>query len=106
MELNINLCKTKTLLKLDELEDLICGELMNDADWTKGKLSMFFKPDHGYDSSKESYQNFIRYLVEIEPEDRKNFVKWLTGSRRLPMGGFGALDPQPTINLKRTFGNE
>ena len=28
------------------------------------------------------------------------FVGWLTGTRRLPMGGFKSLEPAPTVNKK------
>ena len=91
--------------ELIELESMICGEL-NQSDWTRDKLKTYFTPAHGYTESHENYQNFIDYLVNLEPAKRPSFVGWMTGIRRLPMGGFKALEPQPTVNKKSGGGDD
>ena len=53
-----------------ELENLVCGELMNDSDWAEDKLLQFFSPAHGFNKSNPNYQNFIKYLVELEKNKR------------------------------------
>jgi E3 ubiquitin-protein ligase TRIP12 len=39
----------------------------------------------------------VRYITELEPKDRKVFLNWVTGSNRLPAGGFAALNPKMTL---------
>ena len=73
---------------------------MNEDDWTTEKLMNAIKPDHGYNTKSKLYLEFIKYLTELAPKERKIFVGWMTGCRRLPMGGFMALDPPITINKK------
>ena len=34
------------------------------------------------------------------------FVGWMTGIRRLPMGGFKSLEPSPTVNKKSRTGDQ
>ena len=34
----------------------------------------------------------------MEPDFRPKFIQWLTGSKRLPKGGFGNLENQVSIN--------
>lgn len=43
----------------------------------------------------------LQYISEVKPEERSTFIQFLTGSPRLPMGGFGALDPRLTVVLKK-----
>jgi len=45
--------------------------------------------------------HFIRYITEIEPSQRSSFLKFLTGSKRLPVGGFKSLNPNLTLVLKK-----
>jgi E3 ubiquitin-protein ligase TRIP12 len=45
--------------------------------------------------------HFIRYISELEPAARPLFLKFLTGSKRLPLGGFKSLSPPLTLVLKR-----
>jgi E3 ubiquitin-protein ligase TRIP12 len=45
--------------------------------------------------------NFIKYITEIKAEERPLFLKFLTGSKRLPIGGFKTLSPHLTLVLKK-----
>ena len=40
-------------------------------------------------------------MTELNRDERKKFLKFVTGSPRLPNGGFGALDPKLTVVLKK-----
>ena len=40
-------------------------------------------------------------MAEMPKDRRCHFVKFLTGSKRLPMGGFKALSPNLTLVLKK-----
>ena len=39
--------------------------------------------------------------MDLEPAARPSFVKFLTGSKRLPLGGFKSLSPPLTLVLKK-----
>lgn len=40
-------------------------------------------------------------MSELSLDDRRNFLKFITGSPRLPHGGFAALDPKMTVVHKK-----
>ena len=40
-------------------------------------------------------------MSELSPEERRKFLKFVTGSPRLPNGGFASLDPKLTVVLKK-----
>jgi E3 ubiquitin-protein ligase TRIP12 len=42
-------------------------------------------------------------MSELEPLERRKFLVFVTGSPRLPNGGFGALEPKLTVVLKKTL---
>jgi E3 ubiquitin-protein ligase TRIP12 len=85
-----------------ELEAMVCGSRCSDAEWqNREELLKHIAPDHGYTRQSEQYLNFIRYITELEPDRRPGFLKFLTGSKRLPLGGFKGLSPQLTLVLKR-----
>ena len=46
----------------------------------------------------------MRYITELAKEDRPVFVKFLTGSKRLPSGGFRNLQPNLTMAWKQDLG--
>lgn len=81
---------------------MVCGIRCNDPEWlNKEELMKHIEPDHGYTRKSEQYLHFIRYISELEPASRPGFLKFLTGSRRLPIGGFKSLSPHMTFVLKR-----
>merc|ERR1712168_1467231 len=53
-----------------------------------------------YSIDLNAIQFFCRYAEELNKHDQKKLVKWLTGSPRLPKGGFKALNPRLTIMKK------
>jgi len=76
----------------EEIETMVCGIGCNDGEWQdKEELAKNIKPDHGFTRKSEHYNHFIRYIAEQEGQQRKEFLKFLTGSKRLPIGGFKAL---------------
>ena len=40
-------------------------------------------------------------MTELTFDDRRKFLKFVTGSPRLPNGGFASLDPKLTVVLKK-----
>lgn len=58
-----------------EIEDMICGEMMDEQEWKDlGKLKMGIKPDHGYNSESRAYNDFLRFIVEMEKSFRPKFI--------------------------------
>ena len=58
-------------------------------------------PAHGYHQKSQAYLFFLRFMTELTRDQRKMFLKFVTGSPRLPNGGFGSLDPKLTVVLKK-----
>jgi len=84
-----------------DLEQIVCGSASKDADWTQESLLKHIEPDHGYTRKSPQYLQFLRYISNIEPNNRPMFLKFLTGSKRLPIGGFASLSPPLTLVLKK-----
>lgn len=86
-----------------ELETLICGQTSwNEEEWRDTEhLAEVIKAEHGFHKNSKAFRFLLRYITEIEPGTRANFMAFLTGSPRLPIGGFGALVPRLSVTLKK-----
>jgi E3 ubiquitin-protein ligase TRIP12 len=40
-------------------------------------------------------------MTELDKQERRKFLTFVTGSPRLPNGGFGSVDPKLTVVLKK-----
>ena len=56
---------------------------------------------HGFTQKSKAFLMLLKYITELEPKHRSLFVSFLTGSPRLPIGGFAALEPRLTVVLKK-----
>jgi E3 ubiquitin-protein ligase TRIP12 len=45
-------------------------------------------------------------MGELNHEERRKFLKFVTGSPRLPNGGFSTLDPKLTVVLKKPLNSK
>ena len=82
-----------------ELEEMICG-MNKDEEWAES-LDQHVLPQHGYHHKSQEYKNFLRFMKELKPEERRLFLRFVTGCPRLPLGGFAALDPKLTVVLRK-----
>lgn len=89
--------KTLQIFSEEELERMLCGE--QDA-WNLTELVDHINFDHGYSSSSLPAINFIEIIQEFKCQERRAFLQFLTGSPRLPPGGFAALKPKFTVVCK------
>ena len=81
---------------------MICGVQRNDSDWINiNSLIENVMPAHGYHSKSHEYLDFLKFMSQLDHEKRRKFLKFVTGSPRLPNGGFAALDPKLTVVLKK-----
>lgn len=77
-------------------------KLFGDAeeDWSFTTISEHIKADHGYTLASNSITNFISFLSELDPVHRRKVLSFMTGASRLPIGGFGGLNPPLTVVRK------
>ncbi|XP_037076185.1 LOW QUALITY PROTEIN: E3 ubiquitin-protein ligase TRIP12-like [Pollicipes pollicipes] len=88
----------------EEIDCLFCGS--QESPWDERSLSEAFKPDHGYTHDSPAIKRLVRVLTEFSHEQRRQFLSFVTGSPRLPVGGFRALSPPLTIVRKIVQSNE
>jgi E3 ubiquitin-protein ligase TRIP12 len=43
----------------------------------------------------------LRFVTELDKDGRRSFLLFMTGSPRLPNGGFAGMDPKFTVVLKK-----
>ncbi|KAI3389282.1 hypothetical protein SNEBB_011166 [Seison nebaliae] len=68
--------------------------------WTETYVANCCVCQHGYKKNSQPIKWLIRFLCEMDERERKNFVLFVTGSPRLPIGGLAALNPRLTIVRK------
>jgi len=89
----------------DELDILLCGVPENISNWTFNELIECTKFGEGYTASSKPVIYLINTLVSFNIEERRKFLKFLTGSPRLPVGGLRNLRPKLTIQRKKNLDN-
>lgn len=56
-------------------------------DWSLETLTDSIKADHGYNMDSHSVRNLLQLMSEFEPAARRDFLQFVTGSPKLPIGG-------------------
>ncbi|KAK7627462.1 thyroid hormone receptor interactor 12 [Phyllosticta citricarpa] len=72
----------------------------NEEDWSLETLMDSVKADHGYTLDSKSVRNLLQVMSEFTPSQRRDFLQFVTGSPKLPIGGFKALTPMFTVVCK------
>ena len=82
-------------LSSEEIQNIILtSEIEN---WEEKEISKFINIEHGYTIESIQIKYFFKYLSELNKENKKKFLKFITGSERLPFLGFEGLKPRLTI---------
>ncbi|KAM9316934.1 E3 ubiquitin-protein ligase TRIP12 isoform 1-T1 [Gastrophryne carolinensis] len=84
----------------EELEQLLCGSKAES--WDVKTLMECCRPDHGYTHDSRAVKFLFEILSGFDKEQQRLFLQFVTGSPRLPVGGFRALNPPLTI-VRKTF---
>jgi E3 ubiquitin-protein ligase TRIP12 len=71
-----------------------------DEDWSLETLMDSIKADHGYNLDSKSVRNLLATMSEFDAQERRDFLQFITGSPKLPIGGFKALTPMFTVVCK------
>lgn len=82
----------------EELERIICGE--TNESWDLETIKANITPDHGYTHNSVVVQNLLMILSNLTTSQQRKFLQFVTGSPRLPIGGFANLTPKLTIVKK------
>jgi E3 ubiquitin-protein ligase TRIP12 len=85
-----------------ELRALLCAEggKEEEEEWTEERIGGSLVCKHGYHRSSPQIQWLVRVLSSLEREERKQFLMFVCGTPRLPIGGFAALRPLLTVVRK------
>ncbi|XP_049822761.1 E3 ubiquitin-protein ligase TRIP12 isoform X2 [Aethina tumida] len=90
----------------EELESVFCGSPKDSMyGWDVKTLMECCRPDHGYNQDSKAIRFFFEILSSYNREEQRQFLQFLTGSPRLPVGGFKALSPPLTVVRKTLEGN-
>uniref|UniRef100_A0A336LPI2 E3 ubiquitin-protein ligase n=1 Tax=Culicoides sonorensis TaxID=179676 RepID=A0A336LPI2_CULSO len=90
----------------EELENVFCGSGLNNYQrWDPRMLAECCRPDHGFTQDSKTIQYFYEILSMYNKEEQRLFLQFVTGTPRLPTGGFKALTPPLTI-VRKTNDNK
>ena len=71
-----------------------------EEDWSIETLMDSVKADHGFNMDSRSVKNLLQTMSELTKEQRRDFLQFVTGSPKLPIGGFKSLTPMFTVVCK------
>ncbi|KAK6538929.1 Ubiquitin-protein ligase, variant 2 [Orbilia ellipsospora] len=71
-----------------------------DEDWSLETLMDSIKADHGFNMDSKSVRNLLQVMSEFSLQERREFLQFVTGSPKLPIGGFKNLTPMFTVVCK------
>ncbi|SCU92216.1 LAFA_0F08856g1_1 [Lachancea sp. 'fantastica'] len=90
------------ILTPDELTELF-GRV--EEDWSLETLLAYVEADHGYTQDSDIIHDLISLMTSFSITERRDFLQFLTGSPKLPLGGFKSLTPKLTVVRKHTEEN-
>ena len=74
----------------------------NFLQWDAKALSEACKPDHGFTPDSQAIKMLYEIMASYNKVEQREFLQFVTGCPRLPVGGFKALSPPLTI-VKKSF---
>lgn len=69
-------------------------------DWSMMTLLDSLKADHGFTMESSTIRNLVSLMSKYTDAERREFLQFITGSPKLPIGGFKSLNPSFTIVCK------
>ncbi|XP_043652503.1 E3 ubiquitin-protein ligase TRIP12 isoform X2 [Drosophila teissieri] len=92
----------------EELECVFCGSgsEQQQSRWETKMLQESCRTDHGFHQESEAIQYLYEILASYNRDEQRAFLQFVTGSPRLPTGGFKALTPPLTIVRKTLDENQ
>ncbi|KAL8736754.1 MAG: hypothetical protein Q9166_000120 [cf. Caloplaca sp. 2 TL-2023] len=71
-----------------------------EEDWSIETLLDSIKADHGFNMDSRSVRNLLQVMSELSLPEKRDFLQFVTGSPKLPIGGFKNLTPMFTVVCK------
>ncbi|VDO96305.1 unnamed protein product [Heligmosomoides polygyrus] len=87
----------------EEVQRLLSGEQC--PEWTREDVLNYTEPKLGYNKDSPGFLRFVDVMVELNPQERKNFLQFATGCSSLPPGGLANLHPRLTVVRKVESGD-
>ncbi|CAH8853851.1 unnamed protein product [Trichobilharzia szidati] len=81
-----------------ELGRLISGESIHQ--WTFDELWMYCEPAAGYTRKSRGFQMLIKVLADLDANERRSFICFVTGCPTLPPGGIKNIHPKIKVARK------
>ena len=82
-----------------EIATLVAGERSPEP-WSASYLRDHMVLDHGYDAGSPAIGHLVRVMSGFDGQERRAFLRFITGSPCLPYGGLAALRPKLTVVCK------
>lgn len=73
-----------------------------DEDWSYQTIFDAIKADHGFTKESQTVKDLVEILSTFSRDEQRAFLQFMTGSPKLPPGGFKALHPVFTVVWKQT----
>lgn len=71
-----------------------------EEDWSERNISDAIEANHGYTTSSKSVIRLVQVISNFDDLHRRQFLRFLTGALKLPIGGFKCLHPRFTVVRK------
>ncbi|TBU40976.1 hypothetical protein BD309DRAFT_1082383 [Dichomitus squalens] len=71
-----------------------------DEDWSVETLSEALKADHGFNVESRAIRDLVEIMAGYDAPTRRSYLQFITGSPKLPIGGFKGLNPPLTVVRK------
>ncbi|THH00617.1 hypothetical protein EW026_g1951 [Hermanssonia centrifuga] len=72
----------------------------SDEDWNMETLNEAIKADHGFNVESRAIHDLLEIMSEYDQSTRRSYLQFITGSPKLPIGGFRGLNPPFTVVRK------
>ncbi|OAV92326.1 hypothetical protein, variant [Puccinia triticina 1-1 BBBD Race 1] len=69
-------------------------------DWSIEALTSAMRADHGYNMDSAAIRGLINIMSSYDVPSRRQFLQFITGAPKLPIGGFRGLHPALTVVRK------
>ncbi|KAG6812730.1 hypothetical protein H0H92_000947 [Tricholoma furcatifolium] len=87
-------------LKAFSADELVMLFGNSDEDWSIETLTEALKADHGFNVESRAIHDLIDIISAYDSSSRRAFLQFITGSPKLPIGGFRGLNPPLTVVRK------
>jgi len=71
----------------EELEAVFCGHAQTGGQWDVKTLAECCRTDHGYTPDSRAIRFLFEVMSKYNSEEQRQFIQFVTGSPRLPVGG-------------------